>query len=301
MKAFRIAGLTASSHIVKLLVSLFIIKQISVIHGPAGLGLFGNFMSLISIASSVAGGGIISGTIKYLAEYSSFSEKQQSFVGSALVYTLCFSCVTAFLGVLFIGPITGYIFPNQDYRPYVYLFLLAQVLISLCNFAFGVANGLGKNHLYAIFLLVGNLIALIIAFLGINYYGFWGAVVAIMAPIVFPVFPAIFYACKERLFKYVRFDSFFHDSRLLSKFSLMLLVSTLCFPTVEIIIRNQIILVLGLESAGFWQAITKLSSAYLSFFSLFFMFYFVPIISATNDNKKIVKEARKMFSNVVLD
>ena len=48
MKVIKVAGLTAVAYLSKLLVSLFIIKEISTIHGPAGLGLLGNFMTLVS-------------------------------------------------------------------------------------------------------------------------------------------------------------------------------------------------------------------------------------------------------------
>ena len=85
MNGFKVASLTAISYLSKLFVSLFIIKQISVIHGPEGLGLLGNFMSLVSIASTLGGGGILSGIIKYLAEYSDSLKKQRSFVSSSFL------------------------------------------------------------------------------------------------------------------------------------------------------------------------------------------------------------------------
>ena len=295
MRGLKVAGLTIISHLSKLLVTLFIIKQISVIHGPQGLGLLGNFMSLVSIASSLAGGGVVSGIIKYLAEYSGFIERQQNFIGSSLLYTLIFSFLTLCFGVLFIYSITDYVFPSQDYRGYIYFFLIAQLIISLNNFSFGVANGLKKNNIYAVFMLSGNLIAIVVAFYAIKLYGLWGAIVSIMAPAVFPFIPACFYVVNQRLQKYLRFDSLFHDSRLLMKFSLMLLASTVCFPIIEIIVRNQIIVLLGYESAGFWQAITKLSSAYLSFYSIFLTFYFLPLISSISDKIQIMREVNKMM------
>lgn len=292
---FKIAGITIASHLSKLLVTLFIIKQISIIHGPQGLGFLGNFMSLVSIASSLAGGGVVSGIIKYLAEYSGFLGRQQHFIGSALLYTCLFAFLTLVVGFFFVDSITDSVFSNQHYRDYIYFFLIAQLIVSLNNFSFGVANGLGKNKIYAISMLFGNLIAIIVAYYCIQHYGMWGSIVAIMSPVVFPFIPACFYTFSQRLMKYIRFDSFFHDSRLLAKFSIMLLGSTICFPLVEIIVRNQIIVSLGYESAGFWQAITKLSSAYLSFYSLFLTFYFLPLISSLFNKTMIMREVNKMM------
>ena len=293
INGLKIASLTAISHLTKLLVILFIIKQIAVIQGPSGLGLLGNFMSLVSIASSLAGGGVVSGIIKYLAEYSNSVERQQCFLGSSLVYTILFASITCCLGWLCINLITDYTFPNQGYRGYIYFFLLAQFIISLNNFSFGVTNGLGKNSVYAGFLIGGNLIAVIAAYLAIRFYGLWGAVIAITAPVVLPIIPAVIYVIREQFLKTIRFDTVFQDSKLLFKFSIMLFSSALCFPIVVIIIRNQIITILGYESAGFWQAITKLSTAYLSFFSLFLTFYFLPLISLMPEKKRIVIEVNK--------
>jgi len=295
VEGFKVASLTAISYLSKLLVTLFIIKQISMIHGPEGLGVLGNFMSLASMASTLGGGGILSGIIKYLAEYSGAVKRQQSFIGSSLLYTLIFSLITLLLGLFFIRSLTGYVFSNQDYRGFICFFLFAQLLVSLNNFSYGVVNGLGKNSAYTGFLLGGNLIAIVVAFFSIKFYGMWGAVVAIMAPTVFPFVPVFIYALNKRLIKRVRLDSFIGDSRLLAKFSLMRFGSAMCFPIVEIIVTNQIKVLLGLESAGFWQAITKLSTAYLSFFSLFLTFYFLPLISSCYEKKRVVNEVKKMM------
>lgn len=336
VSGFKIASLTAVSHLTKLLVTLFIIKQIAVTQGPAGLGLLGNFMSLVSIASSLAGGGVVAGVIKYLAEYSGSPQRQQSFIASSLLYTLSFALMTLCLGLLCINWITGYVFPNQDYRGYIYFFLVAQGLVALCNYSFGVANGLGKNSVYAGFLIGGNLVAVVVAFFAIQLYGLSGAVVAVMAPAVFPIIPAFVYVFRHRLIssfcKTLCSDSFFvvahathvphpelerdlpntqeilrklgmtckrlpffHDSRLLFKFSIMLFASAVCFPVVEIIIRNQIVLILGMQSAGYWQAITKLSTAYLSFVSIFLTFYFLPLVSSIIEKKRIVLEVNHMM------
>jgi len=296
MKALKVAGLTAIAYLSKLLVSLFIIKEISLTHGPAGLGLFGNFMTLVSLASTLAGGGILSGVIKYLAEYTGLLARQASFAGSALVYSLFFALLVLGIGVYFVDAISLAIFMKPNYQTYIYFFLLGQLFVSLSNFSFSVANGLGKNNLYTLFLFIGNLIAFIVAFYGIHYFGTWGAVVAIMAPTIFPVIPALCYALSQRLFKQIRFNMVLSDARLLSKFSAMRFFSVLCMPVVEIMITNQIKQSLGLESAGLWQAVTKLSMAYLSFYTMFLTFYFLPLVSSLLPKKQIVKEVNKMMA-----
>jgi O-antigen/teichoic acid export membrane protein len=296
---FKVASLTALSHLSKLLVNFFIIKQIALTQGPEGLGLLGNFMTLVSIAGCLAGGGITSGVIKYIAEYSDTRLKQISFAGSALIYTTVSTLAILLLGLLFIQPITHYIFLSNTYGIYICFFLFAQILVAFNNLSYGLLNGFKKNYLYALLTIIGNLIALGVAWYSIKFHGQGGAIIAILAPVVCPFLPICVYAVSKSFRPKIQFSSLRNDSLLLSKFSLMLLFSTICFPLVEMHVRNTIILQLGIEAAGFWQAITKLSTAYLSFYSLFLTFYFVPIISSESTSSQILRETRKMVVFII--
>ncbi len=295
MKWLKVASLTGLAYLSKLLTVLFIIKQISISHGPIGLGFIGNFLTLVSLASTLGGGGILSGIIKYLAEYSGLSKRQDSFAGSALAYTMFFSLLTLVIGLVFIGQLTNVVFSNQDYRGFIYFFLTAQLIVSINNFSYGMVNGLKKNSAYAFFLVGGNLIAIIFSYFAIRNYGLWGMILAIMAPTIFPFIPVTYYMLKNGIVRKMRFDSFFNDSHMLVKFSLMRFGSAICFPVVEIIVTNLIKENLGLTTAGFWQAISKLSAAYLSFYSLFLTFYFLPIIASIFEKPKIVKEVNRVM------
>ncbi|KTD18952.1 O-antigen translocase [Legionella jordanis] len=295
MQQLKVAGLTALSHLSKLLVNLFIIKQIAVTQGPEGLGLLGNFMTLVVIAGTLAGGGISSGIIKYISEFTGSLDRQRSFAGSAFVYTAAFSLFVLLIGLLCIRPFSKYIFLSSSYFPYLIAFLVAQIFVAFNNFAYGLMNGHRRNSLYALVTIVGNLIAWFVASYSIDHFGQWGAIIAIVAPAVCPFLPAAMVAVSQPSLHRLKFHSTRKDSVLLSRFSLMLLFSTICFPLVEMHVRNALIFNVSIDAAGYWQAITKLSSAYLSFYSLFLSFYFVPIISAETDRGKLVKETKKML------
>jgi len=299
MNGVKIVVLTAMAHLSKLLITLFILKQIAITQGPEGLGLLGNFMTLVTLAATLAGGGIMSGVIKYIAEYSGSLSRQFNLVGSAIVYALVAAAIVVVFGVIFINQFSSYIFLSDDLKKYIYFFLFAQVFIGLNNVAYGVMNGLRKTDVYALFVICGNLIAAPVAYYGIKYYGMGGAVIAIMAPATLAIIPVLIYIKVKKINRQIGFNSILKDSRLLSRFSLMLIVSAICFPIVEMCIRNLLVEGVGLTAAGYWQAITKLSSAYLSFYSLFLMFYFVPIISAAVKKDDVLAEVKKMLFFVI--
>lgn len=283
MRSLNVAALIGVSHFSKLLVALLIMKLIAVTMGPSGLGFLGNYMSLISIASAFAGGGVITGVVKYLSEYNENPERQRQFAGSSLIYCLCFSLVVSFFGFLFLDRITLIIFGDTKYSFYIAFFFVAQIIAALNNFVFGFFNGLRDTFRYSLVVIAGNVVTIIVAYYCISKYGFFGAIVALTMPIISPLLPAFYFYIKGRFQFEFCSSEIFKDFNKLSRYSFMLMVSAICFPIVEILVRQNIINNIGLDESGIWQALIRLSVAYLSFFSIFLSFYLVPIVSATSD------------------
>ena len=86
--ALQSAALTVASQTSKIAVGFILIKLIAVYLGAGGMGLLGNFMSLVAMLSLMAGGGISNGVIKYVAEYKKQPRRLAEFIGSAKLYSL---------------------------------------------------------------------------------------------------------------------------------------------------------------------------------------------------------------------
>lgn len=275
------ALLTVCAHLSKLLVGFLLLKLVSFYLGAEGLGRLGHFMSLLTILSLLAGGGILSGVIKYVAEYRSQPIKLVGFVSSAASYSLIFSVFLLGLGVIFSRPIAGIIFGEAQFYPYVIALAMAQVGFAFINLVIGVSNGLGQNHIYAKVQIFGSLLALPLCWALVANWGWDGAILGLICSLLMTIFPALFYSFKARLSRLikisVRADNNF---RKLLHFTLMLLASAISFPLVEILIRQHLIVTSGYQEAGLWQAATRLSSAYTGVFSVFLAYWFMPIISA---------------------
>ncbi|MCC5792230.1 MAG: hypothetical protein JJT82_06450 [Legionellaceae bacterium] len=285
--AIKIAVMTASSHLARLLVLLLLLKWIALSTGPAGFGFWGNFITLVSIAGSLAGGGILSGIIKYVAQYHADTKRRQHFISAALCYTLGFSLLVAWLGWVWAQPFSQFIFGDIRHVRWIYLFLILQFVVAFNNFVYGVLNGSKRTVAYALSVISGNGLALMVAYYLLHYGGGNGIFWAIMAPVCCPLLPLLLVVWRLELWKGWGMQSLGVDVRLLGRFSVMLSFSTICFPVVEIVIRNQLISTLSLSSAGYWQAVVRLSAAFLSFCSLFLTVYFVPLMSAESDKAMI--------------
>jgi PST family polysaccharide transporter len=64
----------------------------------------------------------------------------------------------------------------------------------------------------------------------------------------------------------------------------MAFVSSVIGPIVFLAIRNYVIQTIGLQEAGYWEAISRISSYYLLFATTILSIYFLPKLSlAKND------------------
>jgi len=277
------ALLTVFAHLSKLLVGFLLLKLVSFYLGADGLGRLGHFMSLLTILSILAGGGILNGVIKYVAEYRAYPFKLVGFLSSAASYSLIFSLLLFGMGVIFSQSIAGAILGDPQLYPFIIALALAQVGFAFSNLVIGVSNGLGQNHIYAKIQIIGSLLAVPVCWTLVANWGVEGAVLGLIASLLATVFPAVFFCLKSRITRHIKIISISKDSfRKLSSFTLMLITSAIAFPLVEIVVRQHIIDTSGYREAGIWQAATRLSSAYVGLFSVFLAYWFMPMISAEN-------------------
>lgn len=294
MKTIRSALLTSTAHLSKIVVGFLLLKLIAFYLGTEGLGTLGHFMSAVTIVTLLAGGGIVNGVIKYVAEYRFQPRKMLNFVSIATAYSFYFAVVVLLFGVVFSKLISEFLFGSGDFYWVVIFLAVAQLGFAFSNMVTGVCNGLRDTGTFAKIQMIGNLAALPVAWGLVANYTLAGAAIAIVSVFLMCVFPAWYFYRDSAFYRRV---SFLKISRAgfkkLSSFSLMLLTSALTFPVVEIIVREFLIRNSGYAEAGIWQGSIKLSSAYLGFFGVFLAYYFMPLISAENEKSIISRHVFK--------
>jgi PST family polysaccharide transporter len=93
------------------------------------------------------------------------------------------------------------------------------------------------------------------------------------------------------------------DLKKLGHYSLMSFVSIVAIPASHIIIRNHIEIVLGLQEAGYWQAIWYISTTYLMLVTTTLSVYYLPKLSELTSKKKIrleILQGYKIILPIVL-
>lgn len=276
-----------------MIVNLVIVKMIAVYLGPAAMGILGHFMSMSTMASVFAGGGISNGIAKYVAEYRNKPRRMLRFVGASIAYGLCFCFIFLVVSIIAAKPLAQFLFGDLSYSWLLPSLGVAHLFCFIGTAVISIVNGQLRSDLFAAITITGYLGSLPIVYLLIVHFGMEGAAIALLLSISCTGLSALWLVARSRLTRLVRLTIGRTDLLNLARFSMMLLASATLFPLAEIVIRTSIIDSLGLEAAGLWQAMTRLSGAYLGFFTVFLATNFMPRLSTMDDRNSIVLLIRR--------
>ena len=284
---------TAVAQAVRMLSGLIVIKLIAVYLGPEGFGRLGHFMSLIAILGVLAGGGILNGIVKYVAEYKSMPDRLYPFLSNALTYTLIFSTLLFIVILISAKQLSLILFNGEEFTQLIIFLGLIQYLYGLVTFCNGTINGLRETKRFAKIIILGTLIGLPTSYFLIITYGFSGAVIGLAIINACLLLPAMIEIYKLKFFNKIKFGFNKQDSLKLSKFSVMQVFSLATLPLAEMYIRSLIIHDAGWHEAGLWQSLMRLSSVYVGFFTTFLAAYYMPTLSGLFDKNQIFKYVAK--------
>jgi O-antigen/teichoic acid export membrane protein len=292
---FKVSWLNAVSVLVKIGSGLVAGKILAVFIGPSGMAIIGNFRNAINTADTFSTLGIQHGIIKYVAEDGKEQEKVYRLLSTVFISIFCFVAVLSGAVFLLAGTLDELIFTREHSYAWVFKVLAFTLPWHAANIIFmAVINGLGKFKQVITVTMAGNIIGLAISTFLIWYINLPGALLGlIISPALLFVFS--FYLIHRQFngFSFLKRKNF--DITILKKllsFSLMSLVNIVLGQIIFISIRNMIIAKAGIEEAGFWEAMNRIAFFYLMFVTTLLTVYFLPKLSAAENNK----ETRKIFS-----
>ena len=295
MRALKSAGFVVAAQVSKILVGLVLIKLAAIYVGVEGFGQLGHLMSLVTMMTLLAGGGIVNGLIKYTSEYRNNIRDVLEFASASATYSLFVSGALFIVLVVFAKDIAGFVFSTPGFEWVIRLLAASQLCIAFSNLVTGIANGYKNTKVFATVQIVGNVLSILVIWWLISSFAYMGAAVSIAISYAFMAVPAFFFFYKSRFWGRIRLGLYFkepHFKRLFG-FTLMLVVSATTFPFTEMYIREMIINGSGFSDAGLWQALIKLSSVYIGFFGLFLSYYFIPTVSPMQSGTEISKTTFK--------
>lgn len=293
---YKVTSLNGLSVIIKIAIGVITSKVIANFIGAPGLALVGNFRNFTTAIESIATLGFSNGIVKYIGQYSNDAEKVKRIIASSFVTILMATLVLSGVLFFFAGFWNDVVFgDNFNFRLIFQILAIALPWYGISLFLISVLNGLGRFRNVIKINIFGNLIGLVATVFLIYYYQTLGAFLAIILAPALLFFISFYYINREIKFtSYISLQLYdFSIVKKLSSYSLMALVSSLLSPMVYLTIRQHLIAVSGLESAGFWEAMSRISTYYLMFISTIVSVYYLPKLSAATTNS----QTRKIFHN----
>ena len=294
MNLARTSVYAAAATAARLAAAFVVAKLVAWFAGPAGMGRLGQFMSLMSLLAVLAGGGIGSGIVKYVAEYRDDPARLSRLLAAALGYAACAALLVAALALALSRPLAVWLLGDGDYASLIRILAVAQFGIALVNYLLAVINGFMDVRRLAFVQVTGSIISVAAALWLARWLHLYGALLALVLGQVlwlavgWPAFRRSPYFRAGML--RMRFDR--EMTARLAGFSLMTITSALAAPLVNIAVRQHLVERFGWVDTGYWQAVTRVSDAYLLFLTAAINVYYLPKLAATHGRAAILHELR---------
>jgi len=285
----------------RLLAALVVIKLVAWFAGPEGVGKLGQFTSLMSLLAVLAGGGISAGIVKYVAEYRHDPQRLARLLAAALWYALCASILMGCLALLFSRQLAVWLLDDPAYAGLIRVLAVAQLGIALVNYILAVINGFMDVRRLALIQVLGSLLSIVMVIWLARWLHLYGALLALIVSqllwlaVGLPAWWRSPYFQRSML--RLRFDR--EMTLRLAAFSVMTLTAALVSPLVNIAVRDHLALQLGWEQVGYWQAVSKVSDAYLLFLTAAINIYYLPKLAAIRERAALVAELRNAYRYIL--
>lgn len=275
-----------------MLANLVVNKFVSLYIGPAGLAIIGQFQNVATLIQTGSQGGINAGVTKYTADYNSKKIDLYDLWGSSFRLTIFFTVIVSVAMYLFSGTISDYVFKTVSYAYLFKLFSVTLVFFSINQLMLSMLNGLKEIKQFITINITQSICSLILTAILIYFYNLTGALIALVTNQSMVFFITLWKFKKYTNITFERLTkqwSTLQAKRLL-KYSLMALVTAACLPLSQMMVRDYISKEFSWDYAGYWQAMTYISTMYLMVVTVALSTYYLPRLSEINDKSELRKE-----------
>jgi PST family polysaccharide transporter len=301
MTIVRTGFYTAMATAARLLAGLVAIKLVAWFAGPEGVGKLGQFMSLMSLLAVLAGGGIGAAIVKYVAEYRHDPQRLSRLLSAALWYAFCASCLMGCVALLLSRQLAIWLLGDPHYAGLIRVLAVAQLGIALLNYILAVINGFMDVRRLAFIQVTGSVIGIALMVWLSRRMHLYGALLALVVSQVLWLAIGLPAWWRSSYFRRgmlrMKFDR--EMTVRLATFSVMTLSSALLAPLVNIAVRDRLALQFGWERVGYWQAVSKVSDAYLLFLTTAINIYYLPKLASTHGRAALLSELRTAYRYIL--
>ncbi|MCG2611008.1 O-antigen translocase [Flavobacterium sp. SM15] len=299
---FRISSLNSLSVILKIFIGLITSKVIAVFVGPSGMALVGNLRNFISTIETFSMLGFQNGIVKYVAENEKDKQGLKKIISTVFIALMLLSIAISLALFFFSSYWNNEIFGAANPYGIVFKALAVGLPWYVANLIFvAIINGLSKFSKVIYVSIFGNSIGLVVSVVLIWKLHTLGALLSVIITPSLLFLMSYYYINSEIQFlRYVSFGQFdFSIIKGLSSYTLMALASGILGPIVFLAIRNNVIESLGADQAGYWEAVSRISSYYMMFVTTLLSVYFLPKLALSENDRETKGVFLSYFKNIM--
>ena len=299
---FKVANLNSATIVTKIIAGILTSKAIAFFIGVEGMALIGNLRNFLSAIQSVSILGFYNGVVKTIAKFRDDSINLSKTLSTA--YYSCFfsTVIVAFLSYYNAQYINDVLFtPYYNFAYVIKIMALALPFYALNMMSFSIMNGFSNYKMLLIINIIGQISGLLVTLLLIYQDRIDGALVAaVVAPSLIFLITLVGIVNRRNLMTYIKTDHISFDIlKSFGPYAAMALVTAIALPLVSICIRNYIISEIGIQEAGYWEAMNRISSYYLMFIVSVITLYIVPKFSKVRSKTEFKKEIFGFYKSVM--
>lgn len=292
MNLLKTSVLNGVAVLIKTATMFLLNKMLAVYVGPAGYAAIGQFQNFIQMIISFSGAAINTAVVKYTAEYYEDEDKLRLVWKTAGSIVLISSLIFSLFILIFRNKLSVYIFHSAEYQSVFVWFSVFLIFFTLNSLFLAILNGKKEIVKLVAANILGSIISLVLTSILTIKYNLYGALIALSIYQSITFFATLVLCYRSDWFRltylFGKIDKII--AKKFAAFALMAFVSVFFGNISQIILRNIIIKEFGINYAGYWEAMTRLSNGYLLFASTLLGVYYLPKLSELKKYLEIKKE-----------
>ena len=261
------------------------------------MALMGSFRNFALMLKSLATLGISNSIVKLFVENKE-DKRELSVIYSTFFWIFLFiSTALALFVLLFASPISTFLFYTNSYTTPIRFFGLLLPLMVINSFWLAIYNGLEKFKRIMLIQIISNALVFGLTALLIWKKNIFGGLLSVAIGEVLMVLVTFIFVSRQA--DYFKFDlqkliskKYFNT---IKKFSVMALLTAIIAPLTLLFIRNMIVEKYAIQEAGIWDAVNRLSSFYMIFFSSGLSLYYMPKLASIHTEIEFKTELKSYF------
>ncbi len=300
----KVGLFNAASVFLRIIFAYITNKIIVVWLGPVGTALTEQVRNFVQAVQGVATVGLNEGVIRYSSIYQDRDRRLVKFLSATYRLILVVSLIFMLLILIFAKRIDAFLFPGHSYLVFIYVIAILTPIYALQLILLAVLQGFQQYKKVTFFISLLHFFSMLLTLILVIQMQMVGALLSIIfSPVL--GFIIILIIARSDLKKLLIFpisnggktNGYKHYFKRLIPFIWMAGITAVIIPVFTIMIRNLIIhnfQANGVEIAGYWDAVRKISSFYFMFITPVFSMYYFPKISRIKDSDWL-KEIKNMI------